>query len=254
MTKDRLQDGYTEQLNLDRARRERALVQTWQRGMETEDCIAYHGTGLETVKYLIEYGGIPGATDPIFKYELDNSGRTRIGDLYFLPRLATFPFEIMPPEQDLRAQDRIPIGMEEFALNDCISMAEDRAQEQFFCNMFNLDIGKYGWNAYSIVTQFDRLPLVSGDFRIAYEVLLSLGITPDEITTAVTATRVRKGIVIALKNNTLDFYPPSEGDAGDDFRIRVNNGGLPVDFISGILPLGKCEMLFFEDLAKKHHM
>lgn len=221
---------------------EKEVVRLWQRGLETDDCIGYRGVSLETIEYLIESGAIPGYARAA--YEGASVELPQPGDIYFLPRLQTFPFEKLP---GLLTSDRIPPDAFEFALQGCISMAESRAWGHNFAKRLGLDIGIYSFEASVYVEDFDSRKHIM-DFHVIRKEFKDKGVSTRAMRKVALLARRRKGVVIGLKKEALDFYVPQEGDLGTDFRINPGTDGLSYTFLSGIKPLGSVEENFFNNL------
>jgi hypothetical protein len=220
--------------------RKTKIVKLWEKGLETTDCIGYHCTTLEAIQYSINHNGIPGRTgnsDP-------DPTLPQIGDIYFLPRLLTFPFEKLP---DLLAMGRIDRSEEEFALREAEMTADSTAMAHKLCSFLKLDISIYGNAAENYLEDLDR-ERKSLDYFEAERALTGLKLDKKLISQAVDAARKRKGVIIGLKRSALELYPLSEGDAGNDFRLSTGKEGLILNALSGIKSLGPEETLYFQNL------
>lgn len=216
---------------------ETQLLTLWQRGIEDPSVVGYHSTSLETILYSIRYGSFPGHTEVPY----DDPELPQRGDIYFAPRMATFPFGLLP---DLLSQDMIR-SMDEFGLRESRGTAISRAVGYRACDLLGLPAEKYGL----LVTGYLNDRVVRGENRGK---LFDMGFTRDELIDVISKAKKRRGIVVTLKREALDTYPLSTDDSGTGFRLSTGILGLPLRFLAGLEALGEEERQFFEDLAYKH--
>lgn len=220
--------------------RERQVIKLWENDLLTPDCVGYHCTSLETIQYMIATGVIPGHTET----DYDDLALTQKGDVYFLPRMETFPFTRLP---QLLNKDRIQPEWGEFALTESVETAIDVAMGHRFCSYLGLDLATYSFWAEIYAREYGGNKKTT-DYWKAKKAFADLQLRQGHIVEAVKAARKRRGIVIGLTNDALNKFPLSEGDEGTDFRLSTGENGLPIDCLSGLRTLGYEEMMYFYHL------
>jgi hypothetical protein len=220
---------------LSRESREAFLVNLWERGLDTADCVAYHETSLEVIEHLISIGTIPGytgleSTDPML---------SQPGDIYFTPR-ENFPFDKIPEWAGLGNRG-YPATIADLFVYSSIAFVH-RA-----CSFLGLDLN-----------QSERLLNIRGEgLEFASdedeETLTSL-FSEQQLAEAEQHAKTRRGVVLGLTRSALDKYPLSPGDdvANGDIRLSLGQNGIPATAFSGLKALGEEESLFFQRLQIKH--
>jgi hypothetical protein len=213
---------------------EEHLVEVFEKGLEDEECIGYHGTSLEAVEYMLEHGHLPGSCEADSEYGYEK------GSLFFYPRKAAFPD--YPGSENFFDND-------EDAIRDTKVYADIIARFHYIVKALGLDLG-------NPEHQYLGRVLGEGDSPEAEEIIAKLiterGKTRQEIKDILRDAQKRKGVVISLDKKILEKHKLGAGDdslAGQDLRVICPEG---LDFmnISGLEPAGQEEWDFFKTLVK----
>jgi hypothetical protein len=218
------------------------LLDLYRRGLETSDCVGYRGTSIESIATARENTGLPGYSPNALHLDLSNPELPQPYDIYFYPRLKTFPFSQLPL---LLEEDRISPDTPEFAYADAHRSAPSLGKAHRLLTLLNLDIGKYSYLGVRLIDDPFGRDIGAKDI---YNHLVDKGISRTQVLLADLLSRHRKGVVVGLKEAAINQYPILEGDAGDDFRLNVGPGGLDLHFLSGLKPLGLYEKYYFMKL------
>ncbi|MDP3882518.1 MAG: hypothetical protein Q8Q48_00475 [Candidatus Staskawiczbacteria bacterium] len=210
--------------NFEGGREERVgqLVRLFEVGLDSKDCIGYHGTSLEAIEFMIENGHLPGG-----KFKHIDSGENW---LYFSPK--------EPMRDDYKGK-----GVDQ--LEDAKGYAEDIAQSHFLLKQLGLDIENKNLEikARYLATNDPNDP---HNPDAEYNFFIGLGIDKKLLDSSIKKARKRKGIVLGLSKKGLSDQTILPGDGGgEDMRVYVPNG-LSIDFLSGLEPLGDEEWDYFE--------
>jgi len=227
---------------LEQTEREKILVRLYQNGTNTSDCIAYHGTSLETIQFLITKGFIPGYT----AFINNNPELPQHGDIYFMPRLGVFPFDKLPSlpnPSESKNKKYYPKKVEELFPPD------DIAKAHRFCSLLSLNIAEYGYDAMFYMDDYNGARTLDGKDA---EKRLKLLFTDEQLAFAEKMAKKRKGVILGLKKDALEKYSLSQGDLGSDIRLNGGLNGFPIDIFSGIKPSGKEEKAFLDALKARH--
>lgn len=235
------------------------LYRLYKRGLNTPDCVGYHGTSLVTMKVGFDIGFLPGYTSP--DAADSPSDLPQFGDIYFMPRRKTFPYDKLPElavdyrwprgytEEDLRSGNRrINRYFARWGnthLYETMNIAESRGRGHAFLAELDLDIGRHDLRAMDVIESKGKFKR----FReMAVDYFCNLGISKYRLKKAALIAKKYEGVELGLRECALDMFPPSVGDGGDDFRLSPGLYGFPIECISGIRALGLMEKEFFEDL------
>lgn len=230
---------------LTQTQREVFLVELWEKGLDTADCIAYHETTLEAIAQLMINGGLPGHTG--LKYE--DPKLPQFGDVYFTPRADFFPFNRVSSLGTPEEGEIYPKKSEDLQL----VVLKEIAWAHRFCSLLGLDIGKYGLDALFYVEEEALNEVKSLDFQHSEDQFRALGFTCGQLDLAKQLAKTRRGVVLGLERKALEEYLLSAGDSlNKDFRLSGGLKGLPVTVFSGAKPLGDEEIAFFRELKNKH--
>ena len=227
------------------AERERRLVSLFESGLDSPDIMAYHGTSLEALQELIKTGNLP-------------TGKTEggIGYLYF------FRLDMPVPENFLFGETE-----EESSEGGAKMYAESLAYEASLCRILGLDIR----NEREFLEAMDHILFqyqsraVTGRSTTLTEGHLLNGSQYDDILSkyldeygfpcikaAFDESIKRKGVIIGINQKILNHDPQSAYEDLDDEGWRVNlPEGLPLEYISGLEPVGQPEYEVFEKMQEK---
>lgn len=209
--------------------RVKKLIDLFEMGLDSDDCIGYHGTSLEAIEFMIENGQLPGGK--FGHIDSDDSW------LYFSPK--------EPMRDDYKGR-----GLDQ--LEDAKGYAEDIAQGHSLLKQLGLDIGNKDFEikARHLATND---PNDLNDPDAEYNFFLGLGIEKKLLDKSIKKARKQKGVVLGLSKKGLSDQTILPGDkGGEDMRVHVPNG-LSIDFLSGLEPLGDEEWDYFEKLQEKNN-
>lgn len=212
--------------------RQRKLIELFERGLDDEDAIGYHGTSLESIEYLIRNGHLPGGT-----FENPPKHEVQPGDFYFFPNKAKFPEH--PLASTFHDADT--------AIDKAAIYAQDIAEEHYLMKKLGLDFSNMKLrNAARWVTEGYTV-----DSETCYRLLLAQGLSKGNLDRAIKEARGRKGVVLGLGPSMIEQHLPMEGDKGHgDLKIHLP-AGLDISFLSGLEPIGQQEWDFFEKLQQE---
>lgn len=223
-----------------RPEREKFLLQLYERGITTKDCVAFHGTSLESIQYLLDHGFLPGHTGaPDNHYNLPQTG-----DIYFYPRKNIFPFRKYPQlklvERNISSGEVTMTGRK-FEIG-----AEIVARNHRFFSLLNKPLNSEETTKYSVSELIDSV--LSNDMEETKLIAQKLETTEEQLKKAALEAVKRHGILLGLKRDALSYFLLSPGDGEVDFRLHTKENGLALNCLSGLKVLGDEEKKFFEDL------
>ena len=207
----------------------------------SEDVIGFHGTSLLSTIHLMQSGKLLPS--------VAQGSANHLGFLYFFPNKDAFPNH---PLRD----SFLPFA--EAAKLPC-GYAHDSTRKHYFLRELGLD-PSVSENYLSAAYLLDIDMMLPGDpfAHSAYQPLRarlnSIGISDEMIKKAAQDAwrRAGKGVVVTLHKDCLGRFEVSDGDDADtglmsDLKLRVPDG-LPIEFLTGIEPLGDEKFMFFERL------
>ncbi len=210
-------------------KREKAIVAIFEKGLDDEEAIGYHGTSLEAVEHLLRMGHLPGASEPDKSYGYEK------GDLFFFPQKAQIPDRLLSSKAHDDNRE---------AIEDTTDYANVIAARHYILTKLGLDLG----NPDDQVVGHELQDGVDSEeaCRITEE-LIKKGWKRKEILKIIDDSRDRKGVILTLSKDVLGKYKLGVGDDVHDLRVTSGNS-LDIKFISGLEPLGQEEWDFFENL------
>jgi hypothetical protein len=211
--------------------RGKRLFELSEAPIESPDCIAYHGTSLETIRYLLTRGALPGSTSTRFASDPRNP---QLGDIYF------YPGEHFPHSQ-VHTPIKYPQIDNSSAISDAEWHANTIAHGDRVCDLLGISRTDYSFSAACYV---------EGDPEGDGALITTLGIPEEKIEKAVSLARNRKGVLLGLDRSVFDAFPITPGDHGADFRVSTGSKGLAIQYLAAVKPLGPEEEAFFNDLRK----
>lgn len=232
--------------DIERIKREEKLAALFEQGLDSPDIIALHGTSLEALSELIKSGRLP-------------SGKTEggVGYLYF------FRLDVPVPEDFLNGEtpeENIQGGVKMYA--------KDLAYEASLCRILGLDFNedREFLEMLERIRSQHELRSIAGRGEELVEAHLLNGSKHQDIIagyiekygfpaikSAFGESIERKGIIIGLNKEILNHNPQSAYQELDDEGWRINlPEGIPLEYISGLEPIGQPEYDFFIALQEKY--
>lgn len=216
----------------------RHLVSAYENtGEPNPQCIGYHGTSLETIKYVLKNGILPGTMIRTNQQTAkDYSGWHPYGTLYFCPTIEGLPF----PNKEYA-----PYTLQE-ALEETSGYAEDSAQSHRFLAMLNLPFDDPISKSASLFLTNDYFPGDEESEKVLQGLLKerpNLQRSHIELVLEHIKILQPKGFVLGLNRALLDSKDITKLDLEDDeseFRMHVPNG-LNFKYICSIEPMGPTE-------------
>ena len=234
-----------EEINSPEAERERKIADLFEQGLDSPDIMAYHGTSLEAINELIKTGKLP-------------SGKTDggIGYLYFFRLDHPVPKEWLNGETE---QENIMGGAKMYA--------KDLAHETSMCRILGLDINqdhdflsameRIFWQYQNRInvgrsSELEEKYLRENDENdILAKYIDQYGFPA--IKAAFDESFQRQGIIIGINQKILAHDVQSAYEELNDEGWRANlPDGLPLEYISGLEPVGQPEYEYFEALQEKY--
>lgn len=226
--------------NLQTEENARLIRDAFQRGLDSQEIAALHGTSLFVLKEILRTGFQPGANYP--RGLLLKGVKVREGDVF------VYPINGRIPERYENAYDF------DYALKSAKVYAEISAEVHDLSERLGLDISSAENETTKILTRIftynpekslpgkdpDREPAMR-----ALEILVKRGINKDILEKAVVESRKKKGLVIGYSRGIFDEGEPLPGD--DDKDVRVRN--VRIGDIIGIEPLDQETYDFLEGLG-----
>lgn len=227
--------------NLQTEENARLIRDAFQRGLDSQEIVALHGTSLFVLKEILRTGFQPGASYPNglpIKWR-----RFREGDVF-----------VYPIKGRIGAEKYGEAYGFDYALKSAKVYAEISAEVHDLSERLGLDISSAENETTKILTRIftynpekslpgkdpDREPAMR-----ALEILVKRGINKDILEKAVVESRKKKGLVIGYSRGIFDEGEPLPGD--DDKDVRVRN--VRIGDIIGIEPLDQETYDFLEGLG-----
>ncbi len=204
--------------------RKKKLASLFESGLDSEDCIGYHGTSLEALEYMIEHGYLPG-----------NSDQDKINAIHFYPLRSAF--------KDVHSNT----PLEENVVKEAAGYASDISGEHYFLKKLNIPFDNEETRLKSRYLVIG-CPNDPSDPNAEYNYFLKMGVDKRALDEALFEARKRKGVVLSFNNEIVKSFKIMPGDPGDLKIITPN--GLSLDYISGIEPMGQKEWDYLEKLQK----
>ena len=197
------------------------IVQLFEMGLNSEDCIGYHGTSLESVNHMVNNGVLLG--------RLYDTSRA----VYFFPFKSKFQnhplVDTFPGEHDI--------------LERTSKYARQNAESHYFIRVLDLDIEK----KEDLIESF----MLSDRNYSMNEILKKhpkLGFRRSNLLKIIRESEKRKGFILGLNSKVLQSFIIENGDEKEgDLKIICSNG-LSYEYLSGIEPLGQEEWNYFVKL------
>lgn len=215
--------------------------------------IGFHGTSLEATLFMLQHGYLPGCTvrpgDPLFPFSP--------GDVYFYGKRGTCPI----PLTTLRDPQS--------ALGGAVAYAKTIAGRHYIVDKLGLDItnpdhlhlanelsdGDYSTRLYDHTQLMDlfRQKGLSGlvethtaafaAVQDTFARLQQMGFTMAQLAQIAREAQQRQGVVMAIKPVVVDHFSvqPSPDAADEGALVIETQTGLPLNFVSGIYPVGSIE-------------
>jgi hypothetical protein len=195
------------------------IIKQYNLGLTTKGCLGFHGTSLETLRFAIQHGYIPGSQS-----QLTTGENIKQGDLFFFPLTDTSKFQEI---QDNTAR-----------------YAKNIAMAHHILKHLNFDINDLNMMeaASELVSPQNLRP------EFYKKSLETLKLTPNQAEQVGNEAYKMQGFIIGIDYRVTDLFSVLPGDLGEnDMRIRTG-WGLPIRYILGIKPLGKAEKYFVDFL------
>lgn len=208
------------------------LHTAFERGLDSEEIVAYHGTSLQVLEIIMKTGIQPGTT---YHHEAEQIHLSvRESDVF-----------VYPIEGRTRLQAHLGNHIEKTALWHVKSSAEDVASAHYFftrvsMGILSLDDLCHRDPAISSYLELHSLYTVGKGWKQQDErvqpmlqFLSKKGYTQEGVDQIVTEARKRKGIIIGYGSSLFEKGNPLQGNDGNDIRVQ----GVTISDIHGIEPL-----------------
>ncbi|TAK96308.1 hypothetical protein EPO05_02185 [Patescibacteria group bacterium] len=211
---------------------EKHIAMSFERGMDAEERIGYHGTSLESLQYLLKFGHLPGAA------EADSTLGYQRGDLFFFPRKDKFfnqhADDAYMEEKEAIEETEVYAGILARAHFIIVSLGLD------LNNPENQQVGR----ALSMGLDNEAEELID-------QLSAKLKKSRRSIEKIISDSKKRKGVVVAIADKAIYDFSVGSGDDGEqDLYLRCPVG-LSYKYIAGIKPIGQGERYFFEKIQQK---
>ena len=221
--------------NQEKQEKIKRVIQLFEAGLDSPDCIGYHGTSLEAMDFLIEHGHLPGGG-------YDKGSTTDIPDgekyLYFFPKKSEFSKHELA---DSFLED-------EEILEETKGYSQGIAGSHYLLKKLGLNIDDQDLE-FKARCLTGRIPI---DAEEEYQHFIGLGINEKVLDKTIEEAKKRRGVILVLSKKVLESHVISNGDEeGGDLRILIPEG-LTLEFLSGIEPVGQEEYRYFATLQKQN--
>lgn len=223
------------------ALKKRLVFESFTRGLDHEDdIIGYHGTGVEVLNHAMTTGYIPA----VRKMAIVNGTWEYVGEfgIHFMP--ANIPFG--------HGEDRRKLTHRE-AIKEATGYAQFNAPGQRLLDLLGIK-----WSSESLFaarevmsnSKYYRLDLTwdFANFLTSENVESNLNVlraeryfAPNKLRESIREAHASKGIVIAIKKSALEKYRHQDVYPDEGFFLKTGENGLPLEFVSGIEPVGQPE-------------
>ncbi|OGK26130.1 hypothetical protein A3D80_01510 [Candidatus Roizmanbacteria bacterium RIFCSPHIGHO2_02_FULL_40_13b] len=193
--------------------------------------IGYHGTSLETVKTLLRTGNLPGSF-----LEYPDPHLPKKGDIYFAPLAGKIPPGVTPRHVFQTPQE----SFDEAEVYANLNSRDVRVLRQLGLDPYDPRYAIWGEEILSPSKGLRNLKTAPPPIN---------ELTEEQVEAVYVADEQYKGFVLGLDESIVKDRTVSVGESGDDLRISTM-GGLPLDAITEIYPLGAEEENFIESLRK----
>jgi hypothetical protein len=210
--------------------------------------IALHGTSIETLRYVAKNGSFPLTPE----WAPQSSSGIRSGDIFVYPVVQNFPkdhpvlYELSRYSPGFSNTDMT----EEEWVEATAGYAEDVAKKHALVDTLDLSLANRETIDSAIYLFLPPKPtrIDYKDYNYAINYFESLGKNLKEIEHAIQIADERKGVIIGLNNKILrDFEPEIREDLAFN---TLKRGGLGLEYISAIQPMGDYEREFLRELKK----
>lgn len=211
------------------------LLKAFRKGLHT-DGLGYHGTSLESIKYTLEKGHLPGMAQPELNYPA--------GTIFFFPSESGYP-ELY---KDSKYSE---INTLEYTKD----YADFIAKYHYIAQTLGLDLKQE--NSRDIAKALARENSLDSqsldEAEEAVDLLIERGFNPETVRATQHQARERKGIILCFDKKALREYENVPGDDNSHIQDQalVCPDGLKPEYISGLYPLSQEEKDFFEQLKKE---
>lgn len=203
-----------------------------------ETLLGFHGTSWEAIKHLLTTGKLPPSNS-----KNREAGDHSPGKIYFALTKNALPNHPLAGTFWSTVQD---------AFDEAKGYADDVGVVHGFIQHLNLDLNDRMLTtgcrsaASGARTNPHGIDNMEEFFRLmhepnGYRYLSNLGISDSAIWSAMQIAKVRNGIVLGLKQTIMHTFQVLEGNKNNRDLSIVCPDGLPVEFISGLEPIGQFE-------------
>lgn len=222
--------------------REKKIATLFEKGLDDEEIIAYHGTTLSAIKKVIETGGIPtgseGEQDYIYFVRLDDEKETDKFEDQSHADYCRAAAESYAALISQRMEIMEQIGQEIQENPDYFTALRE------FLVVNNMIINDK-------ITEQELFRYCHPDYLAAMKGIIELIGFPKLKEVLISAVS-KKGVIIGLNRKIFDLEPESVYHTGDEgWRVHVPQG-LSMDYFSGLGPVGQDEYEYFEKLQEKY--
>jgi hypothetical protein len=232
------------------------VLEIADRDLSSPSLAGYHGTGIASLKLLIETGKLFGR--PLKGNMADSHGIGNKGDLHFYPRAAGFPKDF----NQYHLGRSLGNLTEKKSIEYATDYARDASERDIFMELAGLDqsIQEHRDLFYEFSSgkdveagvnlAYDNPEAFKDVLDIAEKLKLSRNNLIDILKRVQEETLSRKGLIFGLDQKLLDKYKIKSGDEGDDLFINCPDG-LDYKDVCGLRALGKTEKEFLANLRTK---
>lgn len=229
--------AYPEMESSERKERKEFLVKKFEEGLDDPNIIGYHGTSIQTVKYIEEFGGLPGSENSRLSTSTEG-----------VPELSIF---YLNSEHKDKVKFRI---MKQYHKNDELlaaasSYASTIAERHYFYEQLGIPLDSQIWPG-DLMYSYS-----SNDYEELDEIAKKYHITREYIIQALKNTKKAdpQGVVLGILPSALEnheWLETTEGGELAEIVVKIPEG-FSYKFIGGIEPQGQTEYEYFTKLQSQ---
>jgi len=215
------------------------VADLFERGLDDENCIGFHGTSLESIEYLMKNGHLPGQVEEDEKYGYGK------GEFFFYPKGEVFSGKESPFKEEFESDKEIMERAE--------SYANVLSQTHYIIAKLELDLGNPKHQYIGRVLQLG----LSDEAEDMIDDFIKKGKTKKEIYKILNESKNRKGVVIGIDKKVFDGFQCKVGHPSDEDGnyLHMNCAtGMDIIFITGIEPMGQQEWDYLTELQKRSNV
>ncbi len=217
----------------EKSERIRHLLNAFEEGMNSPNIIGYHGTSIETIKYITEYGILPGSE--VNKLSTSKEGCPEFS-IYYLKS----------SKKDAVIFETSGKFYNDKLLKGAADYAEIIATEHYFMSQLGMNL-----NTNKRITFVD----IEEHTKYREQFMKKHNFSKTQIDVAIKATLKAKpkGVILGISRNALREYSWTETDEGGELAevvIKIPKGFIYKN-IADIEPQGQAEYNYFTELQNR---